>query len=69
MHHLATASCTAVFWPETLTDKEKLAELILDEIDETEWHYHYLPHVGLIPDWQVRYRDLAELIKEYFRLQ
>ena len=50
-------------------DLEHLRQLILDEIDETEWHYHYLPHLGLIPDWQARYRDLAKLIKEYFRLQ
>ena len=52
----------------TLTDKEKLAKKILDEIDETEWDYHWLPHMGLIPDWQVRYRDLARLVKEYFYL-
>jgi len=52
-----------------LTEQEKQQARILQEIDDTEWHYHYLPHLGLIPDWQARYRDLAKLIKEYFRLQ
>ena len=48
-----------------MSDKEKQAERILDEIDETEWHYHWYPHMGLVPDWYRRYWDLAKMVREY----
>ena len=57
----------------TLTEhsssEDDMRARILQEIDDTEWHYHWFPHMGLIPDWQVRYRDLAKLVKQYFCLQ
>ena len=49
-----------------MEDKEKLKEMILDEIDTTLWDREVMPHYGLIPDWYVRYKDLAQLVWKYF---
>ena len=49
----------------TPLDKEELKQKILEEIDDTFYDREYLPHVGLIPDWYLRYKDLV-LICKYF---
>ena len=41
---------------------------ILNEIHDNYIDYHYYPHTGLIPDWFVRYWDLAEMCMDLFEL-
>lgn len=41
---------------------------ILDEIYDNYLDYHYYPHTGLVPDWFVRYWDLAEMCMDLFEL-
>ncbi len=48
-----------------MNPKEKLKEEILDEIDTTLWDREFMPHHGLVPDWYVRYMDLAKLVWKY----
>ena len=31
--------------------------------------YHYYPHMALVPDWFLRYWDLAEMIYEAYGLE
>jgi hypothetical protein len=46
--------------------KEELQTHILAELEETEYHFHVMPHHGMIPDWFERYWDLWRLCYEYF---
>ena len=48
-----------------LSERQKQAARILQEIDDTEWHRHWYPHMGLVPDWYVRWRDLAIMVRQY----
>ena len=50
---------------EELNERQKQAARILQEISDTEWHYHWYPHMGLVPDWFVRYKDLAKMVRQY----
>ncbi len=45
---------------------DELTELIKQELDATEYAFHVYPHVGLAPDWFLRYWDLWKLCYEYF---
>ena len=39
---------------------------IAEEIEDAVYSYHVLPHMALVPDWFVRYWDLAEAVCDYF---
>lgn len=43
-------------------------EKIQAEIEDTIYAYHYYPHLGMIPDFFIRYWDLAEAICDYFEV-
>ena len=47
-------------------DKQEQRRRIADEIENTLYDYHVHPHYGLIPDYFLRYWDLAEAICDYF---
>lgn len=48
--------------------KEEAKRKIAQEIQNTIYDYHYLPHMGMIPDFFIRYWDLAEAVCEYFEV-
>ena len=39
---------------------------IIEEIEQTVYDRYALPHMAMVPDYFLRYWDLAELIYEYF---
>ena len=39
---------------------------IAKEIEEAIYAYHVYPHMAMVPDWFLRYWDLAEAICDYF---
>ena len=39
---------------------------IAEEIEDAVYSYHVLPHQAMVPDWFIRYWDLAEAICDYF---
>ena len=47
-------------------DKEKKRRRIAAEIQDTIYAYHMYPHLALVPDWFLRYWDLAEAVCDYF---
>ena len=47
-------------------DKEQKKARIAEEIEDTIHAYYYYPHLALVPDWFLRYWDLAEAVCEYF---
>ena len=47
-------------------DKQKLKEKILNEIEDTFDAWIVYPHHGMVPDYFLRYWDLAEAVSEYF---
>ena len=49
-----------------MDDKASLKDKILDEIDDTQYDLFALPHQGLVPDYFIRYWDLAEMVHDYF---
>jgi hypothetical protein len=48
------------------SSEDDLRSAILREIEDTEYAYHVYPHMGCIPDFFVRYWDLAEVCCKYF---
>tara|TARA_R100001510_G_C7654116_1_gene212711 strand:- start:2793 stop:2945 length:153 start_codon:yes stop_codon:yes gene_type:complete len=49
-------------------DKEELKEKIIKLIEQDIEDGEVLPHYGLIPDWKIRYMDLAKLIWQYLNV-
>ena len=47
-------------------DKQEQRRRIAQEIEDTIYAYHTYPHLSLVPDWFLRYWDLAEAICDYF---
>ena len=47
-------------------DKDQQRKRIAQEIEQTYYDYHYLPHLAMVPDYFLRYWDLAESICDYF---
>jgi len=41
---------------------------IIEEIEQTVYDRYALPHQAMVPDYFLRYWDLAELIYDYFGL-
>ena len=39
---------------------------IAKEIEDSIYAYHVYPHMAMVPDWFLRYWDLAEAICDYF---
>lgn len=39
---------------------------IAEEIEDAVYSYHVLPHQAMVPDWFLRYWDLAEACCDYF---
>ena len=39
-----------------MTDRERIIQFI----EDTEYDRSYLPHFGLIPDWFIRYKEMAQ---------
>ena len=39
---------------------------IAKEIEQTVYDYYVMPHQAMVPDYFLRYWDLAELICDYF---
>ena len=39
---------------------------IAKEIEDAVYAYHVYPHMAMVPDWFLRYWDLAEAICDYF---
>lgn len=42
---------------------------ILGEISQSFEDYHYYPHMAMVPDWFLRYWDLAEMCFEAYGLE
>ena len=53
---------------ENSTDASSLEtrQKIIDEITDTWEAYHVFPHMGMIPDFFIRYWDLAEACCKHF---
>ena len=47
-------------------DKEDKRRRIAEEIEDTFFAYHMMPHMAMVPDYFLRYWDLAEAICDYF---
>ena len=47
-------------------DKEEKRRRIAAEIQDTIYAYHVYPHMAMVPDWFLRYWDLAEACCDYF---
>jgi len=47
-------------------DKEEKRRRITAEIQDTVYAYHVYPHMAMVPDWFLRYWDLAEACCDYF---
>ena len=60
------ASATWNPWLPQHMDKQEQRRRIAQEIEDTIHAYHYYPHLSLVPDWFLRYWDLAEAICDYF---
>ena len=41
---------------------------IAQEIEQTFYDYHLYPHMAMVPDWFLRYWDLAEYVCDYFEI-
>ena len=39
---------------------------IIEEIEQTVYDRYTMPHLAMVPDYFLRYWDLAELIYDYF---
>jgi hypothetical protein len=48
--------------------KEEQRRRIAAEIQDTVYAYHVYPHMAMVPDFFLRYWDLAEAICEYFEV-
>ena len=46
--------------------KEIIRQRIAQEIEDTVYAYHVYPHMAMVPDFFLRYWDLAEAVCEYF---
>ena len=47
------------------SDKARLRNEILWELESNHYDMSYMPHFGLVPDWGPRYHRLAKLLWEY----
>lgn len=47
-------------------DKSDKQERIRQEIEDTFYAYHMMPHMAMVPDYFLRYWDLAEAVCDYF---
>ena len=47
-------------------NQEQKRKRIQQEIEDTFYAYHVYPHMALVPDWFLRYWDLAEAVADYF---
>ena len=47
---------------------EERKRRIIEEIEDTYYAYHVYPHMAMVPDWFLRYWDLAEACAEYFEI-
>ena len=47
-------------------DKEEQRQRIAREIEDTVYSYHMYPHMAMVPDYFLRYWDLAEAVCDYF---
>ena len=46
-------------------DKEEQRRRIANEIEQTVYDYHVMPHMAMVPDYFLRYWDLAEAVCNY----
>ena len=46
--------------------KDEKRRRIAAEIQDTIYAYHTYPHMAMVPDWFLRYWDLAEACCDYF---
>ena len=46
--------------------KDEKRKRIAAEIQDTIYAYHTYPHMAMVPDWFLRYWDLAEACCDYF---
>ena len=46
--------------------KETIRQRIAQEIEDTVYAYHVYPHMAMVPDFFLRYWDLAEACCAYF---
>ena len=61
------ASITPYTWLSFHMEHSKYKQRrIAKEIEEAVYAYHVYPHMAMVPDWFVRYWDLAEAICDYF---
>ena len=47
-------------------EKDEQRRRIAQEIEDTFYDYHMLPHMAMVPDYFLRYWDLAEAVCDYF---
>ena len=53
-------------WVAINMDKQEQRRRIAREIEDTIYAYHVYPHMAMVPDFFLRYWDLAEAICDYF---
>ena len=51
-----------------MDDQERKRERIAQEIEDTYYAYHMYPHMAMVPDYFLRYWDLAEACCKYFKV-
>lgn len=49
-----------------MDDKETKQRRIAQEIEDTYYAYYTYPHMAMVPDYFLRYWDLAEACADYF---
>ena len=50
------------------SSEDDLRSEILREIEDTEDAYYMYPHMAMVPDYFLRYWDLAEACCKYFKV-
>ena len=60
------ASTASYPWLSIYMDKEDKRRRITQEIEDTFFAYHMMPHMAMVPDYFLRYWDLAEAVCDYF---
>jgi hypothetical protein len=46
--------------------KDLMRQRIAQEIEDTTYAYYVYPHMAMVPDYFLRYWDLAEAVCDYF---
>ena len=61
-----TSTSPYTWLPLYMENKRYKQQRIAKEIEDAVYSYHCYPHMSLVPDWFIRYWDLAEAVCQYF---